>query len=42
MLEDEVQVFRTEHAYKFGGQHFLKCACSERKTQTRSHPRPLI
>ena len=27
---------------RFGGRHFSKCACSERKKSTRSHPRPPI
>ena len=27
---------------RFGGRHFPKCACSEQKTRTRSHPRPSI
>ena len=27
---------------RFGGRHFLKCACSEQKTCTRSRPRPPI
>ena len=27
---------------RFGGRHFLKCACSEQETRTRSRPRPPI
>ena len=27
---------------RFGDRHFSKCACSEQKTCTRSHPRPPI
>ena len=27
---------------RFGGRHFLKCACSEQKTRTHSRPCPPI
>ena len=33
-----VRVFRTEHALRFGGRKFSKCACSELKTRPLRRP----
>ena len=48
---DTIGTFRSEYEYEFSvlstrisfrGRHFSKCACSERKTRTRSRTRTPI